>query len=161
MVFGAVAFALFLLIVIRSGLRPCLLAVGLHLLLNVLVELLPWLLLNGSLTGIGRYLLNALLLYLIPVALYLVLSKLLLWFLRDGNGRCSICWSCCGFSAGIGWVMWQSRMNLYTLWDLALGAGIPVAAFWLYTLFSKTQGLPGRHPASSTPAVWAAEDTKP
>ena len=36
-VFGAVAFALFLLIVIRFGLRPCLLAVGLHLLLNVLV----------------------------------------------------------------------------------------------------------------------------
>ena len=159
-VFGAVAFALFLLIVIRSGLRPCLLAVGLHLLLNVLVELLPWLLLNGSLTGIGRYLLNALLLYLIPVVLYLVLSKLLLWFLRGREWAVFHLLVLLRLLAGIGWVMWQSRMTLYTRWDLALGAGIPVAAFWLYTLFRRRRAS-GPASGSSTPAVWAAEDTKP
>lgn len=155
--FSALASALFLLIVIRSGLRPSLLAVGLHLLLKVLVEILPLLLFGGSLTGLGRYLLNILLLYLVPAALYLVLSKLLLRLFRGREWAVFHLLVLLRVFVRIGWIMWSGRIRFFILWDLALETGIMVAVFWLYTLLRRHR-TPEPASGLSAPADWSIKE---
>ena len=112
------------------------------------VELLPWLLLNGSLTGIGRY---CQLLYCLPSYRWLCTwSFKTVALVPSGTGMGGVP------SAGPAAASRRNRMGdvakpdepLHPLGS-GLGEGIPVAAFWLYTLFRR-QG-PGRHRSSTPP----------